>query len=215
MRVNKDKGAALYKAGQATEHFIPYLDFAPKWFIDCGPGSAVEFLNMRYEWPTVKLIGLEPSPVGYEAAKARWPKDGVLLNAAVWDCDGTVKLCYPQDLLHGTCYHDGQHNIADDTTLPADFMDVADVPCRSIDSLDIEYGPFVDAALWMDIEGAERRALKGAAKVLERGGIRAVNLETRPDVCAEVAAVLQGYGFRKVREYFACETVRDEVWLKG
>lgn len=215
MKRNLDLTSHLYHPGQARQHFIPYLKFTPEWFIELGPGSAVEFLEVREKWPEVKLLGLEPSPVGYQAAKARWPADGILLQVAGWECDGLIRLFHPGDLLHSLCYYDGPHVLDDDPlALDNKLEDSVLIPARSLDSLDKEYGPFKNAVLWMDIEGSERRVLKGAAKLLKRGAIRAVNVEVRPQYAKVIGDLLKAGDLQKVREYFACETVRDEVWTR-
>lgn len=210
-RTNQDRKRHSYKFRQASEHFIPFVRVIPKWFIDCGPGSAWEFQAANRAWPNARILGLEPSPVGYRAALNRWPKGGILLPVAAWDRDEPVRLYYPQDLLHGTAFFDGERNINDDVT-PAPTDDWLEVQGRSLDSLDREYGPFEQVALWMDIEGAERRALRGAKNLLDRGEIVAVNVEVRPDSYREVKEILTKAGLKFVRDYFACETVRDEVW---
>lgn len=202
----------LYKPNQADEFVLPYLEFEPDWFIDCGPGSAVEFDAVHRKWPKTKLLGLEPSPAGWKYASARWPKGHTLIRAAIWDTDGTARLYYPYDLLHSTCYIDFASHLADN--IAGETHDFIDVPAITLDTLDREYGPFENAFLWMDIEGAERRALRGAIGVLSRGGIRAINLETRPQFDTEIPVILGGYGFRKVTSYEGQPSVRDEVWIR-
>lgn len=202
-----------YKPTQASEHFTPYVHYTPDWFIDLGPASATEFLAARQAWPRVKLLGLEPSPVGFQYAQERWPADGILLQAAAWDTDGTLTLHQANDLLHGICYPGWNEAMNDDPTgISADMLTV---PCRSLDSLDREYGPFREAVIWADIEGSERRALKGAIGLFERKAICAVNLEMRPAYTKEVDAFMTQYGFDKVRCYLVCDTFWDEIWVRA
>ena len=209
-----------YKIGQCAEHFIPWFkkgqptQLTPEWFIDLGPGCACEHEDALKAWPGVKLLGLEPSDVGFRAANTRWPKDGKLLKVAAWDSDGEAVLYYPEDLLHSTLFVDGQRNYDNDTTNVLGTKDLVTCPTRSLDSLDLEYGPFNNVALWMDIEGAERRALKGAASLLARRAIIAVNIEVRPPYAGEIAETLGMGGLKKVYQYFVSEHVRDEVWVK-
>lgn len=201
-----------YKPGQAAEHFLPYLKQVPDWFIDLGPASAVEYLDARERFPEVKLLGLEPSPIGYKAARCRWPEGVPLLNVAAWDSDGAINLHKANDLLHGTAFVEWANVMDNDPTGTSSDMVV--VTARSLDSLDVEYGPFTKAVIWMDVEGAERRVLAGAKSLLERGMIIGINIEMRPAYAEELHALLRGYGFELIREYFACETVRDEVWVR-
>lgn len=201
-----------YKPGQAQEHFLPYLRRPPEWFIDLGPASATEYLDALEMFPSVKLIGMEPSPIGYKAARCRWPEGIPLLNAAAWDKDEEIVLHKANDILHGTAFTNFAKVVAD--APGGESPDMVKVAAKSLDSLDREYGPFTEAALWMDVEGAERRVLAGARGLLERGAITSINIEMRPAFTEEIQALLRGYGFEFVREYFACETVRDEVWVR-
>ena len=197
---------------QAREHFIPYIQFQPKWLLSCGPANGEEYLAIRKHWPGIRLLGLEPSPVGYAYALKQWPADGILLQVAVWDRDETVTLHKAHDLMHGTCFVDFDHILADDLT--GDSGDSIQVPARSLDSLDAEYGPFAEAILWLDVEGSERRALEGATWLIARGAIRAVNIEMRPQYATDFQRLFESWGFVSVRRYFECETYWDEVWVR-
>lgn len=213
-RKNKDVYDEPYKKGQCYDHFLPRLDFKPEWMIDCGPANAYEAMTVYNRWNDVKFLLLEPSPISFEAALKNLPPGGTLLEAAVWDRDTYVDLYYPEDLLHSNLFGTHENAIVEDTHgLGFDTSDVSKVQARSLDSLDNEYGPFSKAILWLDVEGAERRALKGASRLLESGAIWAINLENRPDFAAEIDQLLIPRGFEKLYTYFECASVRDEVWL--
>lgn len=205
-----------YRPNQCEHHFALYLNFIPEWFIDLGPASGSEYIDMIRQWPHIKVIALEPSIVGYQSALKRFPKDKQhrLLNVAAWECDGKVRLYHPNDLLHSRLYKAGQEAY-DDNPLPVDveLEDSIVVDCRSVDSLSDQYGPFNNAALWLDVEGSERRALKGAAKLFARRAIRAVNIESRPEYSDEIAKIMTDAGLTLVWRYNECSTVRDEVWV--
>ena len=203
-----------YKPRQAREHFIPHIKFIPEWFIDCGPGCASEYKDARHKWPSVALLGLEPSPIGYEAARQGFPVDdnSLLLQVAIWDKDEIITLHQASDLLHSLCFRRADEAQTDDPT--GDSADMVKVQARSLDSLDAEYGPFDKVVLWMDIEGSERRALRGAKNLLSRGAIWAVNIETRPEYEIEFNTILSQSGLKTVSRYLQCETYWDEVWIR-
>lgn len=190
---------------QASQHVIPFLNFTPRWFIDCGPGSGVEAREIREAWPKVKLLGLEPSLIGYEAAKTLFPTGGRsrLLNVGVWDTDCTLTLSKPDDLLHST-FRTFNYPVKS-----------VEVTVRSLDSLDRELGPFYDTLLWIDIEGSEERALLGAKWLLKRGTIKAVNIEVNDETAEVLHDLLASHGFSKLRTYFDQGNghSRDELWL--
>ncbi len=200
-----------YHPGQATDALFPLLDFVPRWFIIFGPASGTEALEARLWWPSVKVLGLEPSRAGHLAAEKTWPPppDSTLLNCAGWESDGTVNFWDPGTPCHGGCFADelNEDNSADDASVP--------VPCRSLDSLDAEFGPFEDAVLWADVECSERPILRGGARMLRRGAVRAVNLEVRREHGDEIARMLLDLGFVKRLEYLGGgRGYRDEVWLR-
>lgn len=192
----------VYLPDQARHHLLPRLDFVPRWFIDCGPGSGGEALVMMEAFPDIRVIGVEPSPAGFREASRLWGGAGNLVEKAMWDApDQKIELFGPEELLHSTSFYRGskEGSILVETT--------------SLDALDALYGPFEYAILWMDIEGAEANALRGGKDTFARGAVRAVNLEVRPTTEGELHTILLGYGLRKVSEYLVCETYRDEVWL--
>ena len=211
--MKRERPGDVYKQGQAGEHFFPYLLRKPEWFIDLGPANATEYLDARVMFPEVKLIGLEPAPVGYLRALERWPKDGsYLLNSAAWDEDTVIRFHQASDLRHGTAYTNAELVATDD--LSGADRDTVMVQARSLDSIDQQYGPFREAALWMDVEGSERRVLRGAKRLLEDGVITSVNIEMRPHLAEEFDRVFKGYGFVSIRRYFECATYWDEVWVR-
>ncbi len=189
---------------QAAHHVIPFIKFVPQWFIDCGPGSGVEAREVRKRWPRVNLLGLEPSPIGFESASCLFPKNGnsTLLNKAVWDSDCKLNLKKPDDLLHST-FRDWETG------------NTIEVEARSLDSLDKELGPFDDVLLWMDIEGSEEKALRGASGLFERRVIKAVNIEVNSETAELLNGLLSQYGFDKRRTYLdqGHGGSRDELWL--
>ena len=75
-RVNTESSAIRYKPGQCSEHFLPWVKGTPKWMIDCGPGSAFEWVEAKAKWPDLKGLALEPSPEAFEVARHRFEKLG-------------------------------------------------------------------------------------------------------------------------------------------
>lgn len=198
---------APYKPKQASEHVLPYLKFAPKWFLDCGPGSGVESLSVLAAYPNIKILAIEPSPIGYEAALKLLNPDKygiVLINAAIWSEDRSdLLLEKPSQLLCSSFFRNA---VGDDPAVR--------VQGRSLDSLDREYGPFEDVLLWMDIEGSEWNALVGARDLLDRRAIKAINLEVNGNTEGIIHGVMEGRGFRLVRTYFdhGQGGSKDELW---
>lgn len=190
----------LYRPGQLTNHLLPHVGFTPEWFIDCGLASGGECLDARAAWPGVKLLALEPSPIGFEAARSRFPTDNGahLLHVAAWVRDGIVDLYRPDELLRSTCLpFPGAKNR---------------VLARSLDSLDRELGPFCEAVLWIDVEGAEAEVLAGTEGLIERRAVRVINLEIA-NGDDNLVNFLRSWGFRQVSTYHDRDRVHEEVWV--
>ena len=67
---------------------------------------------------------------------------------------------------------------------------------RTLDYLSEQYGPFTNAALWIDIEFAELAALKGARQLLEARQIRLINLQSYAHLMLpDINRLLAHYGF--------------------
>ena len=57
--------------------------------------------------------------------------------------------------------------------------DLIELETTTIDTIDAEHGPFDNAILWADIEGAEMKMLQGATKMLTEQRIQCIYLEIR------------------------------------
>lgn len=159
----------------------------PSWFILCGPADGNEAQTAVKEWPGVKVYGIEPNKYAVDFQLANgWPGN-YLFNGAVMDYTGYCQIygISPDDLRHGRAPEGDEKG--------------GEVPCWQLDRLDV--GIWKRALLWMDIEGSEAKALRGAELLLSRGVVWWVSVETStalPDVLAEVEATLTRHGFERV-----------------
>ena len=197
-----------YKPLQACE-VLPLLDFEPRWMLDCGPGDGHEWEVFRGRWPGVRLLGLEPSPAAFERLQGRFP--GTLMRAAAWDRETRLLLLNPNSLLQGRLA------AASAPASGADWLVSTDEPvlaqCFSLDFLATFLGPFEDAFLWADVEGAELQVLQGAEKLLRSGAVRGINIEVHPWRAEMLDAHLQERGFRQVFRYVDEGTHWDALYL--
>lgn len=159
-----------YSPGQAKELF-KYICKDPEWFLLGGPADADEAQTMMKQYPKINVLAIEPS-----AAMCDWQMDNGfngrhLLHFALSDINSTseririIRGCERQSTM-----------VRDRPNVPWTAVDTI-----TLDSLDIMYGPFDRAVLWLDIEGMEYRALIGATKLLERGAIDLMNIEFMPE----------------------------------
>lgn len=181
--------AKTYNPGQVCFLFN-FLKRAPAWFLLGGPGQGDEGQVIKVAFPDCKVIGWEPCPSLFE-----WQREGnfpdLLLPSALSDACGAADFVVTPD--HPMC-----------STLRAGYRDggTRQVEAMTLDAADALYGPFDNALLWLDIEGSEMAALRGAVKLFARRAIALVNVEvmlTEEETTGkEMAALMMAYGFEKL-----------------
>lgn len=170
-----------------------------------GPQPHQEASLIKKEIPDIKIYGVEPNPITYFDRLSGYP--GVLLPLGVWSEEKILKLQIESDHGRSSYLDPGEawsmdHNV--------EIKHKAETLCKTLDSLDTLFGRPEDIILWMDIEGSELEALKGAHKLLESGRIGAIFLEcTREDhqrrlgepTVKEIRTFLEDYNFQVDRSH--------------
>lgn len=200
-RYNYDAG---YRPNQAEE-IVDKLNFIPRWLIDCGPGDGGEYLVFKKFWPTINMIGLEPSHAAYKLIHHKF--NGILLNKAVWSSNGHLSIYNSDTLLHGH-------------VKPLADKDSESCECVTLDEIsklygdkDEQYGRLENCFVWADIEGSELEMLKGAVTLLKNRQIRGLNLEVHNDREKEIDDFLKDYKFRKALSYAHNTYHHDNLYL--
>lgn len=189
----------VYRPGQVGA-IIPFIRSFPKieHFLLGGPADGNEAQVFVKDFPSVKVFGFEPSKTMYEY-QLRNGFPGMLLNIALWSSDQELELVEgsgrtPRDNGRTAVVREGP-----DST----------VRSRSLDSLSEQYGPFTNSVLWIDIEGSEEEALKGARALLTAKHVKLINLEAHIDRDSETQPLnhpifhpfLEAFGFREVKRW--------------
>ena len=128
--------------------------------IDCGAHVGV-FSAKALSRGAAKVIAIEPQPRNLECLRRNFPselEDGrlVLVPKAVWSSEGTMEL----DV--------NAFNPAASSLLEGQGTGKIEVPLTTIDLLVAELGLSRVDFIKLDIEGAEREALKGAKDTIDR-----------------------------------------------
>jgi FkbM family methyltransferase len=154
--------------------------------------------------PGIKIYGLEPNPITYFDRLDDYP--GVLLPLGVWSKEKILKLQMTSD--HGrSSYLDPESTWKTENKVTIEHE--VDTLCKTIDNLDTLFGSPENIILWMDIEGSELEALKGAHKLLESGRVEVIFLEcTRANrqrrigepMPKELETFLENYNFKILEE---------------
>jgi FkbM family methyltransferase len=202
-----------YGAGQLRS-VLPFLPagWRPAWLLLGGPADGNEALTAREEWPGCRVLGVEPNPEAYEWQLANgWPRTEPLVNMALSDGRGRrVDISAP----HG---HLRSGTLEEDAIRGREGENVVTVSTTTLDRMNEVHGPFRDALLWLDVEGWELEACRGARKLFARGAVRAVNVEVqarRAEKNAELEALLARHGFVKRGRWNHSDSCEDRVYVR-
>ena len=190
------------------------VETQPKTLLNIGVGPVPhsEAKTFRKLWPTMRIVGLEPSPDTFAKRISDYP--GELYPWALWSipCD---KVFNAMKLLSG------QSSFLDFEVTKSRPCKKILVSCITLDQLDETLKFPEDIFLWMDIEGAELEALKGGHKLLESGRVKLVNLEVsiQPIRVGEpseddLSSYLKQYGFSICLRYDIGTHFQNTVWSK-
>ena len=193
----------IYAQGQ-VEKVLDHVGPEVRWFLLGGPADGDEAQVLHAARPAVKIVGFEPN-YNMRRCQARRGFPGELVPCALWshECELELRLMghgeqaersgsvvkwrdQPPDLIAGPV--NGNY-----PPCSAAYK----VPARTLDGLSANYGPFEDAFLWIDVEGAELAALQGAAGLLKAGKILLVSAEAFSDQEAALKDYLAGFGLRE------------------
>jgi len=184
------RSGAMYKPNQALK-MLYLVNFTPSLLLDCGPADGREAWRFRERWPQLPIVGFEPAAHLYDLRE--YP--GTLVHKAVWDKAGRAPI------VHGprqsTLVRTGDRE-------PLELVETV--------RLDEYWLGGNDIVLWMDIEGAELRALEGARKLLEAGAIRLINIEVYDETQEQIAKFLEQFGLEMVLAYEQAGLHHDEVF---
>jgi FkbM family methyltransferase len=179
-----------YNPGQ-IKIIYQYLKQPPDWLILGGPADANEAQCFHIQYPSAKIIAIEPCPQMVEWQLANeFPFPNRLIQAALSNEVGT-------GLLNVGCL--GEERCSSLVREQEDFTQTVETQVTTLDQLSETYGPFTNAVLWLDIEGMELPALQGAIKLFESDAIRLVNVEMlldTPETNVKVEDFILGYGFK-------------------
>lgn len=194
-----------YNPGQVAEIY-PYLARVPGWFVIGGPADADEAQCLKETYPAVQVLGIEPCEEMRDYQRSHdFP--GPIVAAALRDRGGS-------DIQFRMLGRRSSSEWEPSLTSAITRM----VPATTLDFLDYLYGPFMDAVLWLDIEGSEYLALKGAGNLLSSGRVQLVNIEALPERMPEqaenCAQILTSRGFRLVHEWGRMGDHLDRIYVR-
>ena len=180
-----------------------FIDDPPLDMYDVGVGYKSEYIVLGEKYPDMRIIGIEPSGSRFGDLVPEFPS--LMFPYAAWD------ECTQLELFR----RNSEGGCGDaPTVFPSgpgkeELTEVETVTAKTLDWIDEQMGGLDRILLWMDIEGAELKALQGATKMLEEHRVKWLNLEVMPsEVPApgwplekEISDFLAGYGYKQVHKY--------------
>ena len=150
------------RSGNAVSSYCDAIGWKPDTVIMAGVGVAHEEVDVMLEnWGPFGLIGFEPHPGTYAKIVDRFP--GLLLNAALCDVSGVGTLYSRRSC--GSLASLWPHPDGEQQEHPVQLARLDDYGIEGTDTL-----------LWLDCEGAELKALKGATRTV-LSSVAMINVE--------------------------------------
>lgn len=149
-----------------------------EWFVIGGVADGLEAQAVKLQFPNVQCIGFEPQPRYVAEQRSLWFHTGYLHEMALWSARQTLEFALP---VNATPKSAGVLGLdRPDLGKGREWQPATrtQVQADTLDNLSEQYGPFTNAVLWLDVEGAEVEALKGARRLLESGQVLLANVET-------------------------------------
>ena len=148
-----------------------------EWFVVGGTADCLEAQVVQRQHPDVRCIGFEPNAdyVHLQRNVLKFP--GEVHPFALWSHRTPMQLKRPVGATPrsaSVCLGANRPDMGG----TVEIAESVQVEARTLDDLSEEFGPFHNAVLWIDIEGAEYHALLGATRLLKSGAIKLINLET-------------------------------------
>ncbi len=167
----------------------------PGALYDIGVGVFDEFRTLKNFWPTMEVYGCEPHPEEFRELLEIFT--GKLLNVAIG-----------REPARDKPMHACAKGVGGASFLYNGTIDTFGVEVWTLDQFDAWAGFPDRILLWMDIEGWELEALKGAPNLLASGRVHWLNLETRnedtreghPDT-RQIVEFLRPHGYVPVFRY--------------
>lgn len=149
----------------------------PKLFIEAGAKMADTSIRARGFLPNARIVAFEASPINYEMYSKTQPhaKNRVeYVHYALSDQEGSIefnmRVAAGGKAIPG---NSGANSILVRSDASTEYQKVK-VPTKRLD----DYFPDIEnCALWVDVEGASKQVLSGAAKTLSKAVVAIVEVE--------------------------------------
>lgn len=160
----------MRRSGLSACLIAELLQWTPDSIYQIGIGlNCEEIVVFKDAWPNAFLFGCEPHPKIYEGLGKKYY--GTLYPFGISDHDGSA-----------TMYYRGNHKDGSTLNKPDNMRGVNEctIKLRTLDSLFEDGPPTNKTLLWLDCEGSELAALRGATEFIKRVEMVNVEMTARP-----------------------------------
>ena len=202
--------------GDLMGSLFEHIKGTPKTFYNIGVGQRPheEAEHLLSKFPGIEVFGTEPQYEIFVDRLRDYP--GKLFHFGIWNQPTLKYLNLHEDF--------GSSSVLQSTELglTAGIINEEAIFCIGLDDFDSLCGWKDDIFLWLDIEGAELEALKGARQLLYSGRVNWISIEANKqsrrigDPSFEsIKDYLEQYGFNEYVEYRGCDVLGDYLFQKG
>lgn len=198
----------IYNSNQITELLrrLKFRKIRPRWLVCAGLGYGDELQRFQAFYPDAQSIGVEPVTRCLEfQGQQGIPARSEVYQAVLGSNQGNRLI----RIVEGA---EQRSSVVRD--VPGDPVPI---DCITIDGLDVIHGPFEHGILWLDVEGMEFEALRGATGCLTRQAFDVLNIEhnptERPGQLEEMGRFLRRYKYRPYYDWNESGDHFDRVYL--
>ena len=151
------------RSTDACRNYLTVIKFVPTHLWIGGAGVDGVEIEM-WDPHTTKVVAFEPNPISYKSIENKQTPDRKIIEAALFDQDGNANLLYSHNWKNGGSLLRSGHWRSEKVKTVCLDTAITDTPEQRT------------AMLWLDCEGSELAALRGATQLLENK-IAVINLE--------------------------------------
>lgn len=177
----------------------------PKTLYNIGIGHSphCEAEQFKKAYPEINIYGVEPQSRVYDTRRNLYP--GKIYNIGIWGKPGIKEINLTNDLGNSSILELNK-DLKDNKKICV--IGKEKIICITLNNFDDLCNNPEDIFLWMDIEGAEFEALKGAKKLLKSKRVKYIDLEISKlkrrhgdEYRNELIEYLSNYGYEPILKY--------------
>ena len=203
-KVKKTNKPPIVSNAYSIENVLSLIAKPPKTLYNIGIGHLphCEAKQFKDKYPNINIFGVEPQSKVF-STRNEYP--GKKYNIGIWSTAGIKTLNLTKDLGNSSILN-LNNDLPDNKKI--NIIGEEKIICITLNNFDDLCNNPEDIFIWMDIEGAEFEALKGAKKLLKSKRVKYIDLEIskqdrrhKDNYRNELIVFLSGYGYNPILTY--------------